>query len=187
MLNFQLQNACNTLKNKRKTKSCELATALSTLCVRFFVKKPLLVLESESESDGTHFFTPSSTRHNAEHRCCGLAHTHMHFSFLYIPYNSALSQVPGVGGLTDYWIQKTRNISKLPWLSPQDHLHLLHISFQNFVVPFESTQIKQCVSFQSLTCRKRHLFRQWLTETAFEPSQMWCNRRHHCACSFSQA
>lgn len=106
MLNFQLENACNTLKNKRKTKSCELATALSTLCVRFFVKKPLLVLESESESDGTHFFTPSSTRHNAEHRCCGLAHTHMHFSSLYIPYNSALSQLPGVGGLTDYWIQK---------------------------------------------------------------------------------
>ena len=97
MLNFQLENACNTLKNKRKTKSCEFATALSTLCVRFFVKKPLLVLESESESDGTHFFTPSSTRHNAEHRCCGLAHTHMHFSSLYIPYNSALSQLPGVG------------------------------------------------------------------------------------------
>lgn len=97
MLNFQLENACYTLKNERKTKSCELATALSTLCVRFFVKKPLLVLESESESDGTHFFTPSSTRHNAEHRCCGLAHTHMHFSSLYIPYNSALSQLPGVG------------------------------------------------------------------------------------------
>ena len=50
--------------------------------VRFTATQLFLILESESESDATHCFTPFSTRHNADLQYSALVHTHLYFSSL---------------------------------------------------------------------------------------------------------